>query len=400
MAPLTHEVARVGGIEVQEPFDLKCGHDFFTDAGRTHLQALEEDPHLAAEHWAPECRLFSRARGKPVKLPNGQVIAGPQPVRDERHVMGFNWLPAHLKIALRKSNAMALAALKRGLSHFGKDRFVSIEHPWGSWLWWFTLVRKLQEQGYTFAEGSACCFGGERIKWYNLLNNSACIQQEMHKPTCPGHSGLRSYDVTYNDDGSLHFHFATEDESAYKVEWCKAYMHEGSSASSSPKDGCSKPCKLGANRRSGPSSSSPPKGCSMRKSPTRLRGTDIRLCFTEDGLAAPYPAYRWWWKDVLSYAWRFERRINEGEIAAFNVMLKRRAKTPTKHSLRYLAIVDSMVSQGAISKGRSPSRPLNRLLKQTAAYALGSDNYPLVTWTISRWNFADGASRRKTRQNA
>ena len=426
MAPLSHEVARVGGIEVQEPFDLKCGHDFFSDEGRQHLHTLEEDPHLAAEHWAPECRLFSRARGKPVKLPDGRVVPGPQPVRDEKHVMGFNWLPAHLKIALRKSNAMALAALKRGLSHFGGDRYVSIEHPWGSWLWWFALVRRLEEQGFTFAEGSACCFGGERVKWYNLLNNSPCLQQELHKPECPGHAGLRSYDVTYNDDGSLHF--ATEDESAYKVDWCKAYAR-GLKRQFVAQGWLQQAIQVGRQQKI---------WMELKQSTQRLqdeqvsyqiagdlalletnmrpggerahlkemvrrtgiRGTDIKLCFTQDGLAAPYPAYRWLWRDILSYAWRFERHINEGEVAAFNVMLKRRAKTPTKHSMRYLAIVDSMVSQGAISKGRSPSKPLNRLLKQTAAYALGSDNYPLVTWTISRWNFADGASRRKTRQNA
>lgn len=128
-----------------------------------------------------------------------------------------------------------------------------------------------------------------------------------------------------------------------------------------------------------------------------IRGTDLRLHLGSEGTEVPYPAYRWYWEEVLSYAWKDERHINEGEVAAFIVMLKRRSKTPAKHELRYISIVDSQVTRGAVSKGRSPSKGLNRLLKQCAAYQLGSDQYPLAAWTISRWNFADGASRRKAR---
>ena len=70
-APLSHAVARVGGIEVQPPYDLLRGDDFETPEGKQKLANLESDPALAAEHWAPECKLFSQARGKPVTLPDG-----------------------------------------------------------------------------------------------------------------------------------------------------------------------------------------------------------------------------------------------------------------------------------------------------------------------------------------
>jgi hypothetical protein len=102
----------------------------------------------------------------------------------------------------------------------------------------------------------------------------------------------------------------------------------------------------------------------------------------------------------LAYAWREERHINEGEVGAFNVLLRRRAKDPSKHEMRYLNVVDSLVTRGAISKGRSPSRGMNRILKQTAALLVASDQYPLIPWTISRWNFADGASRRRVTNDA
>ena len=88
-APLSHAVAKVGGIQVQEPFDWLRGHDFFSAEGKALLEAMENDPLLMAEHWAPECKLMSRARGRPITLASGRVIKGPQPVRDMNHIMGF-----------------------------------------------------------------------------------------------------------------------------------------------------------------------------------------------------------------------------------------------------------------------------------------------------------------------
>lgn len=52
-----------GHLEVQAPFDLHFGHDVFTDDGRKELDRLMGDEALYCEHWAPECKLFSRARG-------------------------------------------------------------------------------------------------------------------------------------------------------------------------------------------------------------------------------------------------------------------------------------------------------------------------------------------------
>ena len=118
-APLSHAVATEGHIEVQEPFDLHFGHNMFTDEGRDTLQRLCDDEFLEAEHWAPECRLFSKARGKPIVLSSGREIAGPQPVRDHRHLMGFPWLSTEMKARVRQSNSMVLKAIKRAMLRKG-----------------------------------------------------------------------------------------------------------------------------------------------------------------------------------------------------------------------------------------------------------------------------------------
>ena len=41
------------------------------------------------------------------------------------------------------------------------------------------------------------------------------------------------------------------------------------------------------------------------------------LLLGDNDLEMPYPAYRWLWHDVLAYAWRKTRHINEGEVGVF-----------------------------------------------------------------------------------
>ena len=43
-APLSLAVAKVGGIDVQPPFDWYFGSDFFSDEGRAELAAMGSDP--------------------------------------------------------------------------------------------------------------------------------------------------------------------------------------------------------------------------------------------------------------------------------------------------------------------------------------------------------------------
>ena len=127
-----------------------------------------------------------------------------------------------------------------------------------------------------------------------------------------------------------------------------------------------------------------------------IRGTDIRLWLAGlENQEMPYPAKRWFWKEVMSYAWKRPDHINVLEVNAFVTMQRRRTRDPVKHGTRYLSIVDSMVTRGAVAKGRSPSRAINLLLRKSAALNLAADTYPLAIWTISDWNFADAASRRK-----
>ena len=90
--PLTKAVA-LAGTSVQRPLDLRQpgekSWDFFTEKGKEVLNKEELDAELAAEHWAPNCRTFSRARGRPVFAKGKGKVKGPRAVRSEESPCGL-----------------------------------------------------------------------------------------------------------------------------------------------------------------------------------------------------------------------------------------------------------------------------------------------------------------------
>ena len=69
-------------------------------------------------------------------LDDGTRLAGPQPVRDRKHIMGFPWLPGDMQARVRRANNMVLRTLRRGLDAKGKY-YWSMEHLYNSWAWEF-----------------------------------------------------------------------------------------------------------------------------------------------------------------------------------------------------------------------------------------------------------------------
>eukprot|EP00435_Cladocopium_sp_Y103_P067422 s217_g30.t1 len=368
--PLSEAVGQVGLIEVQPPYDLTLCHNFFSDDGRSRLEELENDPDLFAEHYAPCCKLFSRARGRPLTLDSGERIQG-------------------------------------------KD--CNLEHPYNSWVWQWHQATELEEDyGYEYGIGSMCCFGGRREKWFALLGNSPDIKGHVHKENYPGHDNLLRYGARRDDTGRVIYD--TEEEAEYPFGWCQAYaagltsaveragrhteaVYEGRKAwvmqeLQESTQRLKEETTVVRLERAMKSGSEMEHLKEMLKRLT-IRGSEVKLLMQEnsDG-EVPYPAYRWLFHKVFSFKWHDTGiHINEGELNAFLAMAERRASNPKQHSTRYLAILDSQVIRGALGKGRSTSRSLNRGLRRNAALMMISDCYPLLAWTISRWNWADTPSR-------
>lgn len=399
--------------------------DFFTTEGKDLLEERELDPCLKAAHWAPECKTFSRARGRWIQLSNGNWIEGPKQVRSSQEPWGFKNLSRNDAIKVRQGNAMAkrsIVGLKSGLL---QGLLPSLEHPYGSYIWDAPEIKELLETGRFYESVySHCCFGGRREKWTCLLHMSPKIHAALHRPNCPGHAGLEGYSV-HQQYGQLVFD--TAEESEYPWGWCVTYAAALAAElrDITPAPVGSSPVSLesiiyaqvrGATRglqneelvakvtsRVAALSKEMIEGKEeehlhqmMRR--VGLRGTDVRIGLKDTDIDrevnTPYPAFRWLWKTVLAYKWSSEQHINILEVTAVLVEFRRRLRDEHAIKTRFLNVVDSLVTYYAVSKGRSGSVRMNRCLRRMMALNIASKSVVVNLWTLSKWNWADVASRK------
>ena len=86
--------------------------DFLLDSGQAKLMRFDNED-VGFEHWAPCCKLMSRARGWPINLGSGEVLEGHQAVRSKKYPRRFQRLPPNMLRKLRNSNRMFDHALSR-----------------------------------------------------------------------------------------------------------------------------------------------------------------------------------------------------------------------------------------------------------------------------------------------
>ena len=422
--PLTKAVA-LAGIGVQPPLDILVDDDpwdFSTAEGKQRWDEYEVEPGLLSEHFAPECKTFSAARGRPAITTTGRWIAGPRALRSDLKPWGLDHLSPQEQVKVRRGNSMAKRSLRGLKAAFDGDRFGVLEHPYSSHLWSTPEAIELAEREDVYhTYFSACCFGGARTKWTSLLHNVAELHDELHKPTCPGHADLLPYEI-HDEEGGLRFD--TEAEAEYTWGLCTAYacglkraMQRRTSVPFGlcPWDG--RAAILAALQRStrGLQRNEVAESATtevMRVLRTMRPGSTSGPCFErfafvgpevrfeavpEDGsttILAPYPAFRWQWKTKLSYPWKHPQHINVLEVSAFLVEFRRRVRDLAALGTRFFNITDSQVGFFTMSKGWSKAPRLNRLLRRINAVILMSQAMPIHLWTISKWNFADAPSRR------
>ena len=417
----TSEAFLRAGFPVLPPFDVLRGEemDVFTDDGKAVWTALDEEE-ADVEHHAPECKTFSRARGKPFWI--GDVWhGGPPALRDAANVMGFPYLKGADAAKVRRGNRMALRSIKRCEELRGKGAYFSFEHPYGSWVWYLKpMVELAARKGVYMAVFSHCCFGGRRKKWTSLLTNSVALYNALNKPDCD-HQDLDDYQPYYQGDRII---FPTEEEAEYPWELCTT-MAEAMKTSMTElglwglKEKENRRVTISQELQKYHRAEDP--GVKERLVSRILeieemmqpgkegehirwlfrqahyRGTDLRL-LTQDGNKemVPYPAMKWYWRECLSFKWTQESHINILELQALFTHLRRVVKGPTEkgQEIRLVFVVDSQVIFYAVSKGRSASTRLNRVLRRLMALQIAADVYVYPLWTISAWNYADVPSRR------
>ena len=426
--PLTKACA-LAGIGVQPPLDREVEGlpwEFFGCEGKKTLDNYETSPALAASHWAPECKTFSAARGKPIQLSSGRWTQGPKALRSADQPWGLKNLGKNDQIKVRQGNSMAKRAIQGCKEAFLARRFASLEHPWGSHLWKTDEALELCNMVGTYVSCySHCCFGGRREKWQCLAHNCPQLHHALHKPHCEGHRELLRYQVHERADGTLAFD--TEDEAEYPWQWCVVYSRALRQAL---REKCPAPvglrdltlqnaifsalkCSTRGMQNDAVARETSEEVYSVVSQMTpghelehlkwllrkvSTRGCDIKLLTCkEDGTESfmcPYPGFMWVWKTILSYKWKEEQHINVLEVSAFLVELRRRTRGPHSTGFRFINVTDSQVMFHVLTKGRSSSPRLNRLARRIAAVSLVGQVYAFHVWTISKWNFADHGSRR------
>ena len=100
------------------------------------------------------------------------------------------------------------------------------------------------------------------------------------------------------------------------------------------------------------------------------------------------------WETVISCGfWFQEDRIVLLEAHAVLMALRWLAVNPENFGKRIIFLVDSMALLGALAKGRSSTRRLNRLCRRVAALLLATRIRPVWVWVESALNPADAPSR-------
>jgi len=99
------------------------------------------------------------------------------------------------------------------------------------------------------------------------------------------------------------------------------------------------------------------------------------------------------WRNIVSHRWRDFEHINVLELRATLTGLKWLLSRPISFRRRVFFLCDSQVVTQCLSKGRSSSPPLLRLLRQLAALQLAFSTFVRIRWIRSELNPADKPSR-------
>lgn len=100
------------------------------------------------------------------------------------------------------------------------------------------------------------------------------------------------------------------------------------------------------------------------------------------------------WSTIVSRRWKDLEHINVLELRAVSTALRWALTRPVCMQRRILLLCDSQVVVGCLSKGRSSSPPLLRLLRSLSALQLASGSRLRAQWIRSEANPADDPSRQ------
>ena len=129
-----------------------------------------------------------------------------------------------------------------------------------------------------------------------------------------------------------------------------------------------------------------------------LRGSDIRLDSNVVYKPATCPRSsvdprKWVWRHGRAFRWKAPAHINLLELRAALAAIQWRGRRRRYSSLCTLILLDSQAALAVLTKGRSSSKAVNRVLRKVCALTLALNVYLLGAWIDTAENPADEASR-------
>ena len=108
----------------------------------------------------------------------------------------------------------------------------------------------------------------------------------------------------------------------------------------------------------------------------------------------------WLWRIVHVYVWRqgVKEHINVLEARAALNAVRWRLRTQSSHGKRWLHLVDSQVTAGVLTKGRSSAAQLRRVVRRWNSLMMATNSHPMVGYVASEDNPADVPSRWATKK--
>eukprot|EP00438_Fugacium_kawagutii_P018783 Skav201312 [mRNA] locus=scaffold1490:109079:114118:- [translate_table: standard] len=263
------------------------------------------------------------------------------------------------QVKVRQDNKMAKRSLK-GLEHTHENGgFAGLEHPWGAYLWFTPEAEKIQAlPGWWMATWSQCCYGGRRTKWTSLLTNSRRAYEALNRPEC-NCTHQEPYAAWADRDGQVHFD--THEEAEYPWLMCRRYGDAiaadllsltvspvgtarmdlnhmlytqilGAARGLQSEDLVYKLIQQIVDILGGMEHGQEEKHLAFLARQVGLKGTDVRLVIPremadEREVMVPYPAFRWFWRTMMSWKWTTPQHINVLEMTSILAELRRRSRS-------------------------------------------------------------------------
>ena len=173
--------------------------DLTTTSGQAILWEILSSDRLFAAHMGLPCGTSSRARERPVPEHLRRMgVPSPKPLRSAEFPMGVLSLSELDRVKVEKANILYQLGLEIALYLTRRHIIVSIENPFGSWLWSvfirLTLSKSLEDKrlynSLEMVRFHSCCHGSKRRKDTGWLStpgvykelSAVCQNDHPHEP--------------------------------------------------------------------------------------------------------------------------------------------------------------------------------------------------------------------------